>query len=267
MPDIDRNNFYSDGSDDGDDDGTEYEVEPPDPTVLAEEARRADEIIAASQLAVDLHEIYDEAEGHADREFFDELVHGIRLRFTTQHLLLAMTVVAVVIAVARQAGFGTVFLLAALLVIGGITAFLSWKQHEREVKLEQRRQELFARRRTAQRLAQAQKAALLPADELPEEEPDATESDSPPAERPTFRLQFSLAEMMAASICVAVLCGLVAVLGLSITATLIGFIALGGLVLHAMGLEPPYAVAFGWWALLLLYILLSIVAAVWHSIG
>jgi hypothetical protein len=265
MSDINRDKLYSAGSDDWGDDGTEYEVEPPDPEVLAAEERRAEEIIAASELAVDLHDIYDESEGRGDREYLDELVRGLRFRFTTKHLLVATTIVAIVIGISVQSDFGVVFVLGMLLAIGGVTAFLSWKQHERDVLIERRRRALFAKRRTAQKAAREQKTGLPPVEEPPAEEPDTDELDTTPAEPEKFRLRFTLAEMMTVAICTAVLIGLIAVLGLPQTTTLFGFAALGGLVLHALGFEPPYSVVFGWWVLLLLYVVLSIITAIWSG--
>jgi hypothetical protein len=46
---------------------------------------------------------------------------------------------------------------------------------------------------------------------------------------------------------------------------MLGFIALFGLVVHALGLEPPGVVVLGWWLILALYVLLSIAVAVWSS--
>ena len=48
-------------------------------------------------------------------------------------------------------------------------------------------------------------------------------------------------------------------------ATMLGFVALFGLVIHALGVEPPDVVVLGWWMILVLYVLLSIAVAVWSS--
>jgi hypothetical protein len=43
--------------------------------------------------------------------------------------------------------------------------------------------------------------------------------------------------------------------------------ALGGLVAHALGYDPPEVVAFAWWLSLVLYIVLGVVTAIWHGIA
>ena len=64
----------------------------------------------------------------------------------------------------------------------------------------------------------------------------------------------------------AVIFGLVQILGGAVNAaTMLGFVALVGLVVHALGFEPPDIVVLGWWLILVLYVLLSIAAAVWSS--
>ena len=43
---------------------------------------------------------------------------------------------------------------------------------------------------------------------------------------------------------------------------MLGVIALTGLLVHAFGWDPPEMVVFGWWMILVLYIVLSIGAAI-----
>ena len=63
-----------------------------------------------------------------------------------------------------------------------------------------------------------------------------------------------------------VIFGVVSVLGgPANTATILGFTALVGLVIHALGFEPPQFIVLGWWMILVLYVLLSIVTVVWSS--
>ena len=262
MSDIDRDQFYADNEWD---DSMEYEVEPPDPDVLAAEDRRAKEIVAATQLSIDVDELYRKHDERHDREFLDELIGKFHFRFRTKHLLMVTTIVAVVIAVAVQQSAGAVFVLGMMLAVGGLTGYLSWRQYQHEKEVERRREELFARRRSAQKALLQQQGGKQATDDALDEEDDSSAVDTmwdEPIAEEKFRFRFSLNEMMVTAVCVAVLIGLIASLGLPTTATLIGFIALGGLVLHAMGVEPPHEVVFGWWVLLVLYVLLSIVAVI-----
>ena len=81
-----------------------------------------------------------------------------------------------------------------------------------------------------------------------------------------LRIRFSLREMMLAMTTAAVVFGLVRALGgADIAATLLGFLALIGLAVHALGFEPPGVVVLGWWVILVLYVALSIVAAMWSA--
>ena len=43
-------------------------------------------------------------------------------------------------------------------------------------------------------------------------------------------------------------------------ATALGFLAVLGLAIHAIGIEPPSIIIPGWWLILVMYVLLSIVA-------
>jgi hypothetical protein len=84
--------------------------------------------------------------------------------------------------------------------------------------------------------------------------------------REKLRLRFSLREMMLAVTAAAVIFGLIHALGgTANAATLLGFLALVGLVVHALGFEPPGVVVLGWWVILVLYVVLSIVAAMWSA--
>jgi hypothetical protein len=50
-------------------------------------------------------------------------------------------------------------------------------------------------------------------------------------------------------------------------ASLLGIIAMFGLIVHMFSFDPPEIFVLGWWIVLLLYIVVSIGAAVWTAIG
>jgi hypothetical protein len=102
----------------------------------------------------------------------------------------------------------------------------------------------------------------------PEPLPSATDQAWQAAlARERFRFRFSLAELMIAMTTAAVIFGLVQILGGEVAATMLGFIALAGLLVHALGYEPPDVVVLGWWMILALYVLLSIAVALWTSLA
>jgi hypothetical protein len=81
------------------------------------------------------------------------------------------------------------------------------------------------------------------------------EQDALPAEQPDLSFSFSLKEMLIASIWAAMLLGLANLFGTKPLAILLGMIALGGLVALAVRSKFPTIVMFGWWILLVLYLL------------
>jgi hypothetical protein len=86
-------------------------------------------------------------------------------------------------------------------------------------------------------------------DELPQREP--------------IRIQFSLLQIFVAMTVAAVVFTLIQLVGgTQNAASMLGMIALVGLLIHAFGWDPPEMVVFGWWMILVLYIVLSIGAAI-----
>jgi hypothetical protein len=80
--------------------------------------------------------------------------------------------------------------------------------------------------------------------------------------------RFSLRELIIAMTTAAVILGMMRLLGgPASTATVLGFVALIGLIIHALGFEPPQLVILGWWFILVMYVLLSIFAAVWSGLA
>jgi hypothetical protein len=81
-------------------------------------------------------------------------------------------------------------------------------------------------------------------------------------------MRLSVGQWLAAGACAAILIWIVyAVGGPQNGAMLFGMMALAGLVVHAFGYDPPEVVAFAWWLMLVLYIVLGIFTAVWHGIA
>ncbi len=50
-------------------------------------------------------------------------------------------------------------------------------------------------------------------------------------------------------------------------ASVLGLIALAGLVVYGCGFEPPQNMVMAWWLILVLYVLISIFTAVWGAIA
>jgi hypothetical protein len=241
-----------------DDDG-EYELEPPDAEVIAAEERRAREAVEATQLTIDIDEIYRESDRQRGREILDDWFRNFRggFRFQTKHLLMATAVLAIVLTLWRLEMFGTALVISLMLSVGGLYLYVSWQESKQQQEAERRRQEMYARNRAYhEKLNRTPRPAEAAADE-----------DAPiAAARPAFRFHFSLRQLLVAMTVAGVIFGVVSVLGgPANTATILGFTALLGLVIHALGFEPPESIVLGWWMILVLYVLLSIVTVVWSA--
>ena len=82
----------------------------------------------------------------------------------------------------------------------------------------------------------------------------------------SFRIRFSLRELLMLMTAAAVMLGMVRLLGgPEATASVLGIIALFGLGVYACGYEPPQNVVLGWWFILVMYVLLRIFTAVWRA--
>jgi hypothetical protein len=129
------------------------------------------------------------------------------------------------------------------------------KEHNERVERERRRQEIEARIAASRRTAQGESiesgvrmAGLEPADD--EWEP----------EKPALTFSFSLKQLFWAFTVVAFIMGLAYLVGPENASWMLGAIAVLGLAIHVMGFELPGIIVFGWWVLLVVYVIMSLFA-------
>ncbi len=271
MDDPNREKTNSSTSDDGDDD-SDYELEPPDADVLAAQERRTKEAIEATRTSIDIEEIYREESRDRGGEILQEWTRNLSFRFQVKHLLIGTALLAIGLTLWRWGILGTTLVILTMLSIAGVYLYLQWQEKKQRDEAERRRHEMYARRRAnlenrggaaADDGTETKLEPIAPPPALPNET-DEVWQQSMAQEK--FRIRFSLREMMLAITAAAVILGLVQALGgADKAATLLGFVALVGLVIHALGFEPPETVVLGWWLILVLYVLLSIVAAMWSG--
>lgn len=252
------------------DDDSEYELEPPDAAVLAADERRAKEAIEATRRSIDIDEIYREESRDRGGEILQEWTRNLKFRFQVKHLLIGTAVLAIALTLWRWGILGTTLVILMMLSIAGLYLYLQWQEKKQRDEADRRRQEMYSRRRAnfetrggsaADAGDDAKAEPIAPPPALPNET-DEVWQESMAQEK--FRIRFSLRELMLAMTTAAVIFGLVYTLGgAANTATLLGFVGLIGLVVHALGFEPPEIVVLGWWLILVLYVVLSIVAAMW----
>ena len=227
-------------------------------------------------MSIDIDDIYREADRERGGEILESWVRDFHFRFQIKHLLIATAVLAIVLTLNWHGLLGTTLVLLVMISVAGLYLYLQWQEKKQQDEANRRRQEMYARRRA--HLGQPPHP-LDGDEEVPESSAEPVATAPPPSDqvdeasknaivRRPFRFQFSLRELMAAMTAAALIFGLVYVLGSpSNAATLLGFIALFGLVIHALGFEPPEVVVLGWWLILVLYVLLSVVAVAWRGFG
>jgi hypothetical protein len=272
MDERERNKFYSASDATSDDD--DYEVEPPDPDVVSAEDRHGRDVAESARLSIDIDEIYREADRNRGAEILEQWVRNFRFRYQTKHLLIATAVLAIVFALAKLEGFWPALIVLIMFSVGGLYSYLKWEESKQQAEADRKRQELYARRREqlrAQGLRDAGQhvpsngpAPIPPT--LPPSDADAMWKEA--TTREPFRFRFSLRTLIVAMTVAAVFFGLIRILGgPANTATILGFIAVAGLVVHALGYDPPQPVILGWWFVLVLYVLMSILGAVWVALA
>ncbi len=277
--DINRNKFYSDRSSDEGDDDADYELEPIDEEILTAEKKRADEAIAASQTAINVDQIYRDLEERHDGGVIGEWLRGFQggfrggFHFQVKHLLMATAVLAILLTLWR---LGQLLQFVSLATVGGIIGlylYSQWKENQLRAEADHKREAMYARRRAHFDKSRSSDASL--ADEIatatagagPLPPPGADDSFHKVMTKPKFRFQFSLKQLLTLMFVCAFMLGLIQYFGgPAPTATMLGVIALGGLVIHAVGYEPPEIFVLGWWLLLVLYVLLSVVGLIWSGV-
>lgn len=230
---------------DNEDDDFELELEAVDPEILEHARQRATRHVQESEARAARLETFD-APSEADGLGLDDL-KGIR--FTTAHLLVATAALAVIMSLARTSGCNGLFFGGLVLLAFGWWWVLKKERDERRER-ERRRLEIEVRLAAARQTGQKQPVpmeGLEPSEELP-------------PEKPALTFSFSVKQLFWAFTVVGLVLGLAAVMGTQNASWMLGAIAVLGLILHAIGIELPGIIVFGWWVLLVLYVFMSLVA-------
>jgi hypothetical protein len=194
-------------------------------------------------------------------------LRGFRFQFQIKHLLVVTALVAMLLAL-RQWGVSliTVFVLLFLGAVGVLTLYLKWEENKRQQAADKRRRQMYAERRAHLLRQSGQDAKEVAVEPTPPEPLDEIRRQA--AVIRDFRFQFSLAQFLVVLTCAVLLLGLVNFLGgPTNVGTLCGLIALAGLAVYALGYQPPEIVVFSWWVMLVLYVVLSLLSAVWSGSG
>ena len=256
------------------DDDADYELEPPDAEVLAAEERRGKEAIESTLASIDIDEIYREQGRDRGGEILESWTRDFKFRFQTKHLFIATAVVAILLTLAKLEILGTALVILVMISVAGLYLYLQWQEKKHRDEVDRRVRAMYERRRaqlennaagprTGDDSKEKQVRPASAALPLPSQADQVWQQEMEPQK---FRFKYSMRELLGAMTVAAVIFGVVHALGGPHNApTLLGFVALFGLVIHAIGFEPPEVVVLGWWLILVLYVLLSIVAVVWSG--
>jgi hypothetical protein len=230
----------------------EFELEPVDPEILANQRRLADLKTDQAQTAVD-EELILRSDQPEDPLTLEELKN---FHFTRRHLLIATALLALIMAICQLAGTGAGLFITAALAVSAGWLFTMRRQQHHDARIDQLRHDLEARREANNQTGTTTSIRPDGAPSPPERYP--TSGIDP---RPGQILSFSMKEMLLAVTAAAILLALIRWLGPGPLAIMLGMIAFGGLVAQVAGLEAPPMAVFFWWILLVLYLLLGF----WHS--
>lgn len=247
------------------DDDDDLELEPVDPEVIKHQQERVKRKSREAEDAVDIDEVFD-AMDVGDPVDFDRLK---QFRFTTRHMLIATAVLAVVMTIITRLGGCMGLFVSGCTALAAGWWFVLREEKRRLAKINEERQR-FKARMAAQRAAEdgepvPEKTANVSSVQY--EELNA-EWENENASQRDFKFSFSMKELLITFTIAAVMLGSVQLLGgPQNAALLLGLIALVGLVIQAFGVEMPALVTLGWWILMVLYILVSIWAALFPGAG
>lgn len=148
----DRDEFYLSKPAAGNDDGEDYELEPPDAEVIAAEAERGREAIEASRANINIDEIYRDAGRQRSEEILENWFKDFqfKFRFRIKHLLIAAAALAIILTLWRFGLLGTAIVLLMMISVFGLYSYFSWQEQRAEDEATRRREEMYARRRAQQ---------------------------------------------------------------------------------------------------------------------
>lgn len=229
---------------DEDDDDFELELEAIDPEILAHERLRGQQKTDEAIAKVDVDELYKKPENF---EYDVEWSKLRQFKFTTRHLLILTAVFAFGFTLYLSlSGCMALFVAVLLAIAAGWYAVV--RVERREAAERERRRREFDAARSASPIAV---------------EPGAStwiDESRPP--RPEFRFAFSLKQVFITMTVAAVLLGLLLLAGPKALVITLGVLSLAGLAVQTFGwFDPPPAVVFGWWMLLVLYLALGLLTA------
>jgi hypothetical protein len=234
-------------------------------------AKRRQNILASQEARIDIDEIYQEAERDRGDEILQAWLRNLKFQFGLRELLIVTAILALAVALVQLHLFWTAVIVLFGLSVASLYFYLTLQERKHQAEAERKREAIYAKRRekfkaqAAGQPASARDATPVEiAPEVSESMKELASSIEPPVEREPLRFQFSMRELAIAITVSAISLGLVRFIGgPTVAATLFGAIAIAGLLAFVTRFEPPRVILFGWWVILLMYVLLTLLGFVW----
>ncbi|MEO0530536.1 MAG: hypothetical protein AAF266_08155 [Planctomycetota bacterium] len=236
----------------------EYEVEPADEEVTANQLKLARSELKRAQAAVDVDAIYREMD---NRDSFDAALEGFKARFSIKSLLIAMTVVAIVLGVGgTQLLTGSsfaVFIVVSLVGLGATHTWLNYQDHRR-------REALIAKRQRELRRARGEKIDV----DTPDESVAGGGLKVDFASWMASMMRFSTGDLL---IAMALAAGMVVFMEIADSpigaAAAMGTLAILGFAMQAGDMNVPKPAILAWWIALVGYCVLTVISLPFGGVG
>lgn len=235
----------------------EYEVEPADADVTANQQALARGELERAQAAVDVDAIYREMD---ERNDFDAVFEGFKARFSLRTLLIVTAIVALVLGIGGSGllngGTFAVFICVSLVGLGSAHMWLNYKESRR-------REELIARRGRELRLSRGEAI-----DDEDDQQPNASIPFEGAAEISLVgwlrtAMQFSIMELLIAMGISSLMLAIMSFSGSPVgAAAAMGALAITGFAMQAGEVHVPRPAILAWWLALAGYCLLTIASVV-----
>jgi hypothetical protein len=255
-----------------DDDEMDLELEPVDEAILAAAKRRAEETVVAATRAIDLDQIYRDAEPIGEVQLPSELFENFKFQFQVKHLLIATAVIAVLLAIRTIFGSGGAIALVFMLSVFAATAYFHVLERKRQAVADRRRHEMYAARREhfesrGPRSVGATVAADSVARGLTPEDFKRV-APRPAVDRTPIRGKLTVGQWFAAGGIAALLIWIVYLVGgIQNCAAFFGIISMIGLSAYALGWDQPDVLVFTWCVGLAFSIGIGMLMAIWRGIA
>ncbi len=143
---VDRDEFYDNSNDDSEDDGLEYELEPPDEQIIAGEQARAAAYVREASDRAKVDELFKGPEAMTAKDYLKDLPE-FKLQFSTKHILIAMTVLAIGLTFAMYISSWALLIILVFLSLASAYGYMNWQEKKQREEWYRERTEIAERQR------------------------------------------------------------------------------------------------------------------------